>query len=132
MNLEISKRLTMLMVGGCTCQTKTPELQYHDERCTYRLAAELSDLIQIEFAKPRELNKSEIREYLGLPSIAQAIEEDRRSTMESTAKLEQHILTLRRLRNSFLRVPIEQDAIHAAIEAIRFQIEAQKKSQAPT
>lgn len=42
---EIDRRLARLQVGGCTCMTKTPELKYHDERCTYRLASEIAILL---------------------------------------------------------------------------------------
>ncbi len=44
-SIEIFERLTKLQVGGCTCDTKTPELTYHDKRCTYRLAAEIEALL---------------------------------------------------------------------------------------
>lgn len=44
--LQLTERhdsfLTRLAVGGCTCMTKTPELQYHAEDCTYRLATEIA------------------------------------------------------------------------------------------
>lgn len=39
------QKLTKIMVAGCTCMTKTPELRYHDERCHFRLAAEASLLL---------------------------------------------------------------------------------------
>ena len=44
-NPEIQKRLINLQVGGCTCMTKTPDIQYHNERCTYRLATEIERLL---------------------------------------------------------------------------------------
>ena len=37
--------LTKLQVGGCTCLTKTPEIQWHDEDCQYRLATEIDDML---------------------------------------------------------------------------------------
>lgn len=30
--------LMKIAVGGCTCETKTPNLEWHDERCHYRIA----------------------------------------------------------------------------------------------
>jgi len=37
---ELADRLARKQVGGCTCMTKTPDLEYHDPLCTYRLCAE--------------------------------------------------------------------------------------------
>ena len=37
--------LTKLQVGGCTCLTKTPEIQWHAEDCQYRLATEIDDML---------------------------------------------------------------------------------------
>jgi hypothetical protein len=41
----VQERLTKLQVGGCTCDTKTPELKYHADRCVYRLAAEIQMIL---------------------------------------------------------------------------------------
>jgi hypothetical protein len=41
----VQQKLTRIMVGGCTCMTKTPELRYHNERCHFRLASEASALL---------------------------------------------------------------------------------------
>lgn len=41
----VQHKLTKIMTAGCTCMTKTPELQYHSERCHFRLAAEASLLL---------------------------------------------------------------------------------------
>ena len=41
----VQQRLTKIMVAGCTCLTKTPELQFHSDRCHYRLAAEVSMML---------------------------------------------------------------------------------------
>jgi hypothetical protein len=38
-------KLTRIMVGGCTCNTKTPELRFHSERCHFRLASEASEAL---------------------------------------------------------------------------------------
>jgi hypothetical protein len=38
--------LGLLQIGGCTCLTKTPELQYHAEDCKYRLAAEIHQALR--------------------------------------------------------------------------------------
>lgn len=41
----VTEKLIRMQVGGCTCNTKSPELRFHDERCTYRLACEVQDLL---------------------------------------------------------------------------------------
>jgi hypothetical protein len=43
---EIFKRLTRLQTAGCTCQTKTPDIAYHDANCRYRLAREVELLLE--------------------------------------------------------------------------------------
>lgn len=40
-------KLTRIQVGGCTCDTKTPELKHHSERCHFRLASEASALLSV-------------------------------------------------------------------------------------
>jgi hypothetical protein len=46
-------KLLQIEVGGCTCLTKTPELEHHDARCHYRLAAEASQfLAAAELVRP--------------------------------------------------------------------------------
>lgn len=45
---EHSQLLTRLMVAGCTCDTKTPELRHHDANCQYRCASEIYDLLAAE------------------------------------------------------------------------------------
>ncbi len=42
---DIQTKLTRIQVGGCTCMTKTPVLQHHDEGCHYRLASEIAVLL---------------------------------------------------------------------------------------
>ena len=42
---ELTRRLTALTVGSCTCCTKTPEVVYHREDCHYRLASEVATLL---------------------------------------------------------------------------------------
>lgn len=37
---RMERALTLLTIASCTCLTKSPELQYHDEQCPYRIAAE--------------------------------------------------------------------------------------------
>lgn len=41
----VIEKLWRLKIGGCDCMTKTPELRFHDERCTYRLVSEITDLL---------------------------------------------------------------------------------------
>ena len=47
---RVLKRLMLISVGGCTCQTKTAELKFHSQRCTYRVAMETFRFIQDESA----------------------------------------------------------------------------------
>lgn len=42
---KIHQKLGRIMVAGCTCMTKTPDIQYHKELCHYRLAQEISNLL---------------------------------------------------------------------------------------
>jgi hypothetical protein len=46
-------KLQRLAVGGCDCCTKTPELRFHAENCTYRLASEITDLLCTSATPPR-------------------------------------------------------------------------------
>jgi hypothetical protein len=39
-------RLSKILVGGCTCDTKSVELQEHAERCHFRLASEALEALQ--------------------------------------------------------------------------------------
>jgi len=48
-------RLTLACAGSCTCGTKTPEINFHDEQCHYRLFAEAAaDLYQAARALSNE------------------------------------------------------------------------------
>lgn len=48
MNKQVRSNLCKLQAGGCTCGTKTPELQYHNECCVYRIASEIYLLLEAE------------------------------------------------------------------------------------
>ena len=61
---EIHKKLDMLEVGGCTCQCKSPEIQYHAERCHYRLASEIRSLLRGSAAAPAAPASPEARDAL--------------------------------------------------------------------
>ena len=40
LNPEVeAKNLISQMVGGCTCMTKTPDIQYHQDGCQYKEAS---------------------------------------------------------------------------------------------
>lgn len=41
----VRTRLIQIQVGGCTCDTKTPEIECHDKRCHYRLSEEIMQLL---------------------------------------------------------------------------------------
>lgn len=82
---EIHKKLDMLEVGGCTCQCKSFDIQYHAERCHYRLASEIRALLAdresrvpsddaiIELAHKHGLNRCEERERAALIPFARAL-----------------------------------------------------------
>ena len=38
--IALLDRLISAQLGGCTCTAKSPELQWHDTQCTYRLCRE--------------------------------------------------------------------------------------------
>ena len=42
---NIHTMLIRLQVGGCTCDTKSPTLDFHDVRCVYRQAAEVAGVL---------------------------------------------------------------------------------------
>ncbi len=48
----ILERLSKLIMGTCSCQTKTPELRFHDENCQYRLASEVAEMVMDESPEP--------------------------------------------------------------------------------
>ena len=41
----VRSKLLSLTTGSCTCQTKSPDIQYHEPTCYYRLAMEALNLI---------------------------------------------------------------------------------------
>jgi hypothetical protein len=38
---DVFDKLHAAMIGSCTCQTKTPDVYYHNENCRYRLLDEV-------------------------------------------------------------------------------------------
>ncbi len=38
---DVFEKLNRATVASCTCLTKTPEVEYHDENCRYRLLREI-------------------------------------------------------------------------------------------
>lgn len=42
----VQLKLTRIEVGGCSCNTKAPDLKYHMRECHYRLAHEASVLLE--------------------------------------------------------------------------------------
>ena len=45
MKVGIEEKLLRKMVASCECSTKTPEVQYHDEMCLYRILNEAVNTI---------------------------------------------------------------------------------------
>lgn len=44
--LDIVLRLNMAGCGACSCDTKSPEIAYHEERCLYRVVTEAVEIIE--------------------------------------------------------------------------------------
>lgn len=42
---DLADRILMAQVAACNCDTKTPELKYHDPKCRYRVLCEAFDRI---------------------------------------------------------------------------------------
>lgn len=42
---QLSRLLSHLTIGACTCMTKTPELVHHAPECKYRLAAQAQQIV---------------------------------------------------------------------------------------
>lgn len=38
-------KLMTAMISSCTCLTKTPQVQYHDESCKFRTLSEANEII---------------------------------------------------------------------------------------
>ena len=43
---SLLKRIRRNMVASCKCGTKTPDVEYHDDDCLYRVLVESHDLIE--------------------------------------------------------------------------------------
>lgn len=54
MNNNLFRRLSQAQVAACTCMTKTPDIEYHDELCHFRLFREC----QYEFMSIERENNS--------------------------------------------------------------------------
>jgi len=54
--MSLIERLHKQGTGGCTCMTKTPGLEHHDEDCTYRVTAEAAQRIAELEVKNAKLN----------------------------------------------------------------------------
>lgn len=46
LQVQLENALLLIAVGGCTCETKTAEVQHHKERCHYRVACEAMPLVE--------------------------------------------------------------------------------------
>lgn len=55
-------KLQQLQVGGCTCLTKTPELQFHAPGCRYRLAREIGLLLSAPASADHEASPEDAHE----------------------------------------------------------------------
>src|ERR1700756_823586 len=64
--IAIYDKLSKLMIGGCTCMTKTPVIQFHKENCTYRLAREVETLLVPVLPDPRN---SRIVNFVGVDPL---------------------------------------------------------------
>jgi hypothetical protein len=47
--MDIEEKLLRKMVASCDCTTKSPEVQYHDEMCLYRVLDDaVSEIIHLK------------------------------------------------------------------------------------
>lgn len=44
---DLQRRLMRAQIASCTCRTKTPDIQYHDTDCRYRVLAEAQHAIRL-------------------------------------------------------------------------------------
>ncbi len=79
-------RLTGLMVGGCTCMTKTPELAHHDPQCKYRVASEAYDTIAAQAREIAELRHDIERAQEASTALATELEAARAGAPQSSAE----------------------------------------------
>jgi len=47
---DVSLQLSKLITGSCTCDTKTPELKWHETWCRYRVAQEVTTEVERQMA----------------------------------------------------------------------------------
>lgn len=72
---NIHAMLIRLQVGGCTCDTKSPTLDFHDARCVYRQAAEVAGVLD---TLSDEVNAALLAaEQRGRESAAQVVDDFR-------------------------------------------------------
>jgi hypothetical protein len=55
---DLTERLLRAAVGGCTCLTKSPDIQWHDTLCHYRLFTE--SFGEIEMWRMRDAQSKQI------------------------------------------------------------------------
>ena len=51
-------KLLRAQIGSCSCDTKTPELSYHDPSCRYRLLCEVEKELRIDGHLAKQLASS--------------------------------------------------------------------------
>ncbi len=56
-NRTIEERLFLASIGGCTCAVKSPELQYHDNLCHYRIFEDASEIIRLKDGRMDDFRK---------------------------------------------------------------------------
>lgn len=54
MTPSLHDRLLAACVGGCSCMTKTPVIEHHDEACHYRLFTEAANAISDERSRAQD------------------------------------------------------------------------------
>lgn len=53
------ERVRFGMISGCTCSTKTPDIQHHDPYCTYRILREVEvKLVELDRLKEKAVRDS--------------------------------------------------------------------------
>jgi hypothetical protein len=62
----VKKQLVSISVGGCNCDTKTPDVSFHEPTCRYRKAQEALDNVDAIAALSQEGGMREAREIADL------------------------------------------------------------------
>lgn len=101
MHSELTRRLARCTVASCRCMTKTPEVQYHNEDCLYRVLNEA--IVVIDTLTPNSTTAEALFEHWFAKEYGDADLEHLKPLMRTTwlAALE----SLGQLANTSDKVP---------------------------